>query len=150
MYTRFDNIIKKYKHIQKIETIGDAYMVVGDMNNFHYNNELLIEMISFALEILNEVKKIKTPTHVLSIRIGIHYGSFIVSYIGKINPRLCVIGKHVNKTARLQSTAEIDTIQISKEIYNLLDKNHVCFNCSLNKDIYLKNIGTVDTYTIRK
>lgn len=57
IYSRFDLIIRKYPHIQKIETIGDAYMVVGDLNNLKFNPELYTNMCNFALEIIEEIKK---------------------------------------------------------------------------------------------
>jgi len=150
MFSRFDTILKKYKYIQKIETIGDAYMVVGDMYNTKYNNKMFIEMVYFALEIMNEVKYIHTPSHNLEIRIGIHIGSYVISVLGKLNPRLCIVGRHVNRTARLQSTAEINTIQISKELYNKINGIDDTLVFELNRDVYMKHIGTFDTYTVRR
>lgn len=148
MYTRFDKILEKYKYIQKIETIGHAYMVVGDMNNLHYNKELYIEMLHFAIEILNEVKNIRTPNHNLEIRIGIHIGSYIISVLGYTNPRLCIIGKNINKSARLQSTSLPNTIQISEEFYNEVKDEDIKF--IKNENVLLKNIGIVTTYSISK
>lgn len=151
IYSRFDLIIRKYPHIQKIETIGDAYMVVGDLNNLKFNPELYINMCDFALEIIEEIKKVKTPNHKLDLRIGIHVGSYIISVLGSINPRLCIIGKNVNKTARLQSTAEKNTIQISKELHCILSTidttSHLEF--TKNEEVNLKNIGSVSTYTMK-
>lgn len=152
IYSRFDAIIQKYPHIQKIETIGDAYMVVGDLNNLEFNPDLYLNMCDFALEIIEEIKKVKTPNHKLDLRVGIHVGSYIISILGSINPRLCIIGKTVNKTARLQSTAEKNTIQISKQMYSILSQidrtSHLDFN--ENENVVLKNIGTVNTYTMKR
>lgn len=150
MFSRFDTILLKYKHIQKIETIGDAYMVVGDMYNAKYNNKMFLEMVHFAIEIMDEVKRVHTPSHTLEIRIGIHIGSYVISVLGKINPRLCIIGRHVNRTARLQSTAEINTIQISNELYNKLNGLDNTLVFELNSDVHMKHIGTFDTYTVRR
>jgi guanylate cyclase len=150
MFSRFDTILLKYKHIQKIETIGDAYMVVGDMYNAKYNNKIFLEMVHFAIEIMDEVKRVHTPSHTLEIRIGIHIGSYVISVLGKINPRLCIIGRHVNRTARLQSTAEINTIQISNELYNKLNGLDDTLVFELNSDVHMKHIGIFDTYTVRR
>jgi class 3 adenylate cyclase len=150
MFSRFDTILQKYKYIQKIETIGDAYMVVGDMYNTEYNNKMFLEMVFFALEIMDEVKRVHTPSHTLEIRIGIHFGSYVISVLGKINPRLCIVGKHVNKTARLQSTAEVNTIQISKELYNKINGLDNTLILELNRDVHMKHIGIFDTYTVRR
>jgi class 3 adenylate cyclase len=149
MYTRFDKIIEKYQYIHKIETIGDSYMVVGDINNFKYNDKLYIEMINFAFDILKETKKIKTPNHKLDIRIGIHIGSYIISVLGYKNPRVCIIGKNINMCARLQSTASPDTIQISEELYKKINhEQNISFQ--KNENVFLKNIGIINTYTITK
>jgi class 3 adenylate cyclase len=154
IYSRFDHIIRKYPHIQKIETIGDAYMVVGDLNNDVFNENLYLNMCEFAFEIMEEIKKVKTPNHKLDLRIGIHVGSYIISFLGSINPRLCIIGKEVNKTARLQSTAEKNSIQISKAMYDILSnmntsKQDLNFDFVKNENVYLKNIGTTTTYTMK-
>jgi len=62
VYNHFDNIIKKYLHLQKIETIGDAYMVVGDIYRSELNHKIVIkEIILLGLEFIKEIKKIKTP-----------------------------------------------------------------------------------------
>ena len=105
MYTRFDNIISKYKYIQKVETIGDAYMAVGDMNNLKCGESMVIEMIDLAFQFLQEINKVRTPNHKLQIRVGIHIGSYTFGLIGKLKPRLCLVGKHINKASRVQSTA---------------------------------------------
>ena len=45
IYNHFDTIIKKYKYLQKIETIGDAYMVVGDIFRNELNHKHVIKEI---------------------------------------------------------------------------------------------------------
>jgi class 3 adenylate cyclase len=152
MYSKFDVIIQKYQHLQKIETIGDAYLVVGDLNSAEYNDRIVIEILYFALEIMDEMKTIRTPTHKLQIRIGIHIGNFIISVLGKINPRLCIIGKNINKTARLQSTARPETIQISAELFDIASHIPPIRNLMFykNEKVYLKNIGYTHTYTVKK
>jgi len=153
IYSRFDLIIRKYPHIQKIETIGDAYMVVGDLNNLEFNPDLYLNICEFAFEIIEEIKKVKTPNHKLDLRIGIHMGSYIISVLGSINPRLCIIGKDVNKTSRLQSTAEKNTIQISKWLYDILlkiDRARENYNFVKNENVYLKNIKLTTTYTMKR
>lgn len=152
IYYKFDNIIKKYPHLQKIETIGDAYMVVGDIFRNKNNHDLVVkEIILFAIEIIQEIKNIKTPDNVpLCIRIGINIGNVSVGILGNEIPRLCVVGNTVNMAARLQSTADIDTIQLSEHIHTLL-KNidfPVQFDITKKDNVFLKNLGSVTTYNI--
>jgi class 3 adenylate cyclase len=152
VYMNFDFIIKKYCHLQKIETIGDAYMVVGDIfRNYMNNKNTVKEIILLAIEFVREVKKIKTPDNKqLSIRVGIHIGSVTVGILGSENPRLCVVGNTVNMASRLQSTTENDTIQISKEMYEIVKNIYIDRNIEyvLKEKVFLKNIGEVDTYVI--
>ena len=124
VYNRFDKLIKKYAFLQKIETIGDAYMVVGDLYRNSCNfKETIKQIILLALEFIEIVKKIPTPDNVpLSLRIGIHIGNVVVGILGNEIPRLCVVGNSVNVAARLQSTAEKNTIQLSHHIYEIANE----------------------------
>ena len=153
IYTVFDNVIKKYPHLQKIETIGDAYMVVGDIFRNAVNHKVVVkEIILFALDIVKEIKIIKTPDNVpLSIRIGINMGNVSIGILGNEIPRLCVVGNTVNMAARLQSTANIDTIQLSIHVYEQLENiefDDIKFEIITKENVFLKNIGSVTTYNI--
>lgn len=152
IYNTFDNIIKKYPHLQKIETIGDAYMVVGDIFRDNINHKVVIkEMLLFALHIIKEIKEIKTPdNNPLSIRIGLNIGNVSIGILGNEIPRLCIVGNAVNVASRLQSTAEPDSIQFSRHIYEQLDdiKFDVDFEIVKKENVFLKNIGSVITYNI--
>ena len=152
VYNHFDNIIKKYQHLQKIETIGDAYMVVGDIFRNELNHKIVVKnIILLAIEFIKEIKKIQTPDNgPLSIRIGINLGSVNIGILGNEIPRLCIVGNTVNVASRLQSTADENTIQLSRHIYEIARETD--FGTELNytkkENVFLKNIGTVITYVI--
>jgi class 3 adenylate cyclase len=154
IYNKFDSIKKKYSNLQKIETIGDAYMVVGDIYKKTCNHkEVIKQIIMFSFDLLNEIKFIKTPNNQnLSIRIGISIGDVSVGVTSIDIPRLCIVGNTVNFASRLQSTAEIDTIHVSRHINEQFKE--IVFGFTLetkkNQNIFLKNIGNVETYTIYK
>ena len=152
IYYHFDNIIKKYYHLQKIETIGDAYMVVGDIYRNEINHAIVVkEIILLSLEFIREIKIIKTPDNVpLCIRIGINLGNVNIGILGNEIPRLCVVGNTVNISARLQSTAESDTIQMSRHVYEQAENIDFGINIKYIKkeNVFLKNIGSVITYNI--
>lgn len=150
IYTRFDDITNKYNNLQKIETIGDAYMVVGDIYTNDTKNNVK-NMIHLALDFLNEIKNIPTPNNIpLQLRIGIHIGKVVVGILGMEIPRLCVIGNTVNVASRLQSTADPDTIQMSRHIYDLIQEIDfgTKIDFKLKENVYLKNLGTINTYNI--
>ena len=152
IYIRFDTIIKKYSHLQKIETIGDAYMVVGDIFKDTNDYKMAVrQIILLALDFMNEIKLIKTPDgKPLTIRIGIHIGSVIVGILGNEIPRLCIVGNTVNIASRLQSTSDQSKIQISEELYEIAKNIFFDINIEyvLKENVFLKNIGCVNTYII--
>jgi class 3 adenylate cyclase len=153
IYNHFDNIIKKYNYLQKIETIGDAYMIVGDIYRTENNHKNVIkEIILLGIEFIKNIKIIKTPDNVpLCIRIGINMGTVNVGILGNEIPRLCIVGNTVNIASRLQSTAEQDTIQTSKNIYEEIKEIDFGINIEFIKkeNVFLKNIGSVSTYNIK-
>jgi class 3 adenylate cyclase len=128
-------------------------MVVGDIFRTEHNHTLVVkEMILFALDIMKEIKTIKTPDNEpLSIRIGINLGNVSVGILGDEIPRLCVVGSAVNKASRLQSTADINSIQISGHVYEQLDETILksnSYDIVTKHNVFLKNLGSVTTYTI--
>jgi class 3 adenylate cyclase len=152
VYNHFDNIIKKYSHLQKIETIGDAYMVVGDIYRNELNHKIVIEeIILLSLEFIKEIKTINTPDKIpLCIRIGINIGNINIGILGNEIPRLCVVGNAVNIASRLQSTADTDTIQMSRHVYEHIEEIDFGINIVYNikENVFLKNIGIITTYNI--
>ena len=153
VYNLFDNIVKKYCHLQKIETIGDAYMTVGDIFRNNNNHKIVIkEIILFAIDIITEIKTIQTPDNIpLSLRIGINMGNVSIGILGNELPRLCVVGNAVNVAARLQSTADINTIQMSRHIYEQIEDIGMDKEIEIIKkeNVFLKNLGSITTYNIQ-
>lgn len=150
IYTRFDEIVKRYSNLQKIETIGDAYMVVSDIYTNDYTNNVK-NMILFAFDILKEIKQIPTPDNKpLQLRIGINLGRVVVGILGIEIPRLCVIGNTVNVANRLQTTTEADTIQISTHVYEIAKDTNFDIDIIFEKkeNVFLKNLGSRTTYII--
>ena len=151
IYTRFDDIVIKYKNLQKIETIGDAYMVVGDI----YTNDTkdnVKNIILLALDFMKEIKTITTPNDKpLQIRVGINLGKVVVGILGVEIPRLCVIGNAVNVASRLQTTTDPDTIQISRHIYEIAKTTDfgIDVRFELRENVLMKNLGSVNTYLLR-
>ena len=97
IYTCFDQVIKCYD-VYKVETIGDAYMVVSGLPNptvHHAGN-----IASMALHLLSEAAEInvgrfrREPTdETLQIRIGMHSGPVAAGVVGEAMPRYCLFGE---------------------------------------------------------
>ncbi len=148
MYIRFDIILRKYKYLTKIETIGDSYMVVGNISNKNDMSECIYNIIMLGFEFIDSLKYLKIYNDLTrEIRIGIHCGPIISGLLGLDIPRFCIIGNTVNYTSRLQTTSEPNKIQISEEIFKYV-KDNPLFSFQKRDNIYLKNIGTKTTYLI--
>jgi class 3 adenylate cyclase len=118
IFGKFDLIVDNLG-LEKIKTIGDAYMIVGGVPIENNNHAELIS--NAALEMQRAIKSFnKEKNENLNIRIGIHTGPLIAGVIGNKKLTYDIWGDTVNIASRMESHSENGKIQISETTYNLI------------------------------
>lgn len=121
LYSTFDRIIGFYD-VYKVETIGDAYMVVSGLPQRN-GDEHAKEIGLMALAILDAVKSFKIghrQDSQLSVRIGAHSGPVCAGVVGQKMPHYCLFGDTVNTASRMESTGLRKSIFLLIIQFNLI------------------------------
>lgn len=146
-FRAFDDIIEKYG-LEKIKTIGDAYMCAGGIPN--PDKFCTHKLVMAALEIqtfMIPVKKDNPEYHLSNLRIGIHTGPVIAGVVGKKKFAFDIWGDTVNIASRMESNGEAGRVNISATAYELIKDD---FDCTYRGKIPVKGKGEMDMYFVDK
>jgi adenylate cyclase len=141
-FMAFDKIISQY-NIEKIKTIGDAYLAVGGLpnaDNLHAKNVLKasLEIAEFVRE-----RKASLGDKTFNIRIGIHSGSVVAGIVGVKKFAYDIWGDTVNTAARMEQNSVSGKINVSETTYNLVKDT---FAFTYRGEIEAKNKGALKMY----
>ncbi|TAN15887.1 MAG: adenylate/guanylate cyclase domain-containing protein [Chitinophagaceae bacterium] len=146
-FETFDHIIERYG-IEKIKTVGDAYICASGLPIPTTDNALIMIRVAFdflkAMEELNEKRHIRGHV-VFNIRIGINTGPLVAGVVGIKKFAYDIWGDTVNTAARLQEKGEAGRINISGSTYDLIKQ---IFPCTYRGKIEAKNKGQIDMYFV--
>lgn len=145
LYTCFDATINAY-NVYKVETIGDAYMVVGGLPVRIPDHA--DQIATMALHLLHQSGKFKIrhlPFTPLRLRIGLHTGPCCAGVVGLTMPRYCLFGDTVNTASRLESSGAAWRIHISQTTKEKLDEVGE-YEIQYRGETELKGKGKMPTY----
>jgi adenylate cyclase len=137
----FDELAQKYG-LEKIKTIGDAYLVVGGLPEPLENHDSAIA--NMALDMQREIAKIsRSDDKSFSLRIGIHCGSVVAGVIGSSKFAYDLWGDTVNVASRLEASGEPGKIQVSDQFQQRLNGR---FAFQKRNRIAIRGKGEMQTY----
>jgi len=148
-FTVFDGITEKYR-LQKIKTIGDAYMCVGGLYTRGGNH--VQRMVFAALEIQQfladrKAKRMAQDQYFFEARIGIHTGPIVAGVIGRKKIAFDVWGNTVNVAQQMEHHGQVDKVNISGETFELVKERFVCES---RGKITAKNKQEYEMYYVEK
>ncbi|OJJ14537.1 hypothetical protein BKI52_42945 [marine bacterium AO1-C] len=147
-FAAFDRIIEQFG-LEKIKTIGDAYMCVGGIPIDNKTNA--IDSVLAALEIRRfmaefRAEKIMRGEQAWELRLGINTGPLIAGVIGTKKFAYDVWGDTVNTASRMESNGVVNEISISQETFELVSD---FFVCEYHGKIQAKGKGEIDMYLVK-
>lgn len=146
-FLKFDEVVEKY-NIEKIKTIGDAYMCAGGIPEKNRTNP--VEVVLAAMEMQNYMKSLKHESgdgkqRIWDLRIGIDTGPVVAGVLGRSKISYDIWGGTVNTASRMEASGEPGKINITENTYMLIKD---FFICKYRGKMPVKYKGEIDMYFV--
>jgi class 3 adenylate cyclase len=148
-FRMFDEITSRF-NIEKIKTIGDAYMCASGLPEPRATHAQ--DMVMAALEMMHGIQaftyeKKKRGEPYFEMRIGIHTGPLVAGVVGSHKFAYDIWGDTVNIAARMEQSGEPNNINISQTTYDLVKHQFLCIP---RGRVAAKNKGEIEMYFVRQ
>jgi adenylate cyclase len=143
IFGRFDALAQKYG-LEKIKTIGDAYMVAGGLPERSHDHAERVARFAIEMQALMQDEALRTQTgEIVQLRIGIHTGEAVAGVIGTSKFSYDLWGDTVNTASRMESHSEPGRIHVSEDVYHSLQDT---FTFEERGEIEVKGKGLMRTW----
>lgn len=143
LFSEIDNIVGDFR-IEKIKTIGDAYMAAAGLPDRYEGHEE--EIVNFARTVIKKIEEFNKRNNTnLHVRIGINTGMAVAGIIGKKKFIYDIWGESVNLAARQESYGIADKICVSKSTMEILKDKYEFTDRGL---IDIKGFGPTPSYIL--
>jgi adenylate cyclase len=148
-FKAFDAIVDRYEGVEKIKTIGDAYMVASGLSaRKMLPNDIVrtaLEMQRFLQEEGEKRRQLGLPY--FTGRIGLHTGPVVAGVVGARKFAYDIWGDTVNVASRMESKSEAGRVNVSEDTYHLIKYR---FQCTYRGKVEAKNKGMIDMYFVER
>uniref|UniRef100_A0AC35UHI8 Guanylate cyclase n=1 Tax=Rhabditophanes sp. KR3021 TaxID=114890 RepID=A0AC35UHI8_9BILA len=152
LYTIFDSIINASSNMYKVETIGDAYLVVSGLPNRLTDFSHVKLVADMSLELISKLVDFRIkqlPDERIKIRIGLNSSSVVGGVVGLAMPKYCLFGDAVNLASRMESSSKPSQIHITSESNTLLNTHFPEYITESRGVITIKGKGQMETFWLQ-